>query len=60
MLISFRGYVLAFGKPDVKMADAAVAASAASDILVKEGLDRDLADKYVKNQVAIALELNHE
>ena len=30
MLISFRGYVLAFGKPDVKMADAAVAASAAN------------------------------
>lgn len=60
MIISFRGYVLAFGKPEVKVADVAVAAAAASDILVKDGIDRDVADLYVKSQVTDALELNHE
>lgn len=60
MLISFRGYVLTFGNLDVKVADAAVAVAAASDILVKNGIDRDVADEHVKKQVAVALELNHE
>lgn len=60
MLISFRGYVLTFGNLDVKVAVAAVAMAAASDILVKNGIDRDVADEHIKNQVAVALELNHE